>query len=149
MKIDLCKIFGVEEGEEFNIVYKDDVMDVCTFKIVNGYLYDTIGNEYCSSPMGINILAKIKNIIKLPKKKQFTDDELCILRNVDKKYKWIARDDDGQLSAFVYKPYKDTFMWRLSEASYEDITVFNYLFQSVQWEDEEPVFIDDYVERNV
>ena len=78
--IDLCKLFGVEEGEEFNIEYEDEVMDVCTFKIVNGYLYDTIGHEYCSSPMEINVLAKIKNIIKLPKKKEFTDDELAIMR---------------------------------------------------------------------
>jgi hypothetical protein len=27
------------------------------------------------------------------------------------------------------------------------LSIFNHVFNSIKWEDEEPVFIDDYVER--
>ena len=43
--------------------------------------------------------------------KEFTDDELCILRNIDKKYKWIARDKSGSLCIFDKKPKKSEEMW--------------------------------------
>ena len=89
---------------------------------------------------------------KLPKKKQFTDDELYILNNIDKKYKWIAKDKSGLICTFVSKPIKTEKLWSddgwsngESYASLEAIK--NSLFNSILWEDEEPVYIDDYVER--
>ena len=84
MKIDLCKLFGVEEGEEFKIKGYE-----YTYIIKKQFLY--ILNEDRYSHLEVNDLIN-KEIIKLPKKKKFSDDELCILRNIDKKYKWIARD---------------------------------------------------------
>ena len=92
---------------------------------------------------------------KLSKKKQFTDDELCILRNIDKKYKWIARDkvckdeydDYGNLNIYLGKPNnKSTVSWLPSDI-YCEFHGYNHLFQSIQWEDRKPVYIDNYVER--
>ena len=66
----------------------------------------TDSKNFTSSGFGINKINEITNIIKLPKKKEFTDDELCILRNIDKKYKWITRDKSGLICTFVLKPKK-------------------------------------------
>lgn len=158
--IDLCKVFGVEEGEEFkfkkrNIATMEDYVSPCKFKIINNHLMRYKGDrdyEVCNA--SLNIIAK-GDVVKLPKKKEFTDDELCILRNVDKGYKWIARDEDGELCLFNSKPNKlitenyKTWENPFNTSNYKLIEIFNHIFNSIQWEDEEPVFIDDYVERGV
>ena len=149
MKIDLCKVFEVEEGEEFKIEYNDGIKDALTFKIKQNNLYSRLSKDdmYVLSRLEINIIKRIKNIIKL-KKKEFTDDELCILRNIDKKYKWIARDESGSLCVFDEKPKKSEEMWdNVTYSDFIELNCYNSLFNSIQWEDEEPVFIDDYVDR--
>ena len=146
MKIDLCKLLGVEEGEEFKIKGYE-----YTYIIKKQFLY--ILNEDRYSHLEVNDLIN-KEIIKLPKKKEFTDDELCILRNIDKKYKWIARDkvdrdeydNYGNLNIYLGKPNKSTVSWLPSE-EYCEFHAYNHLFQSIKWEDEEPIYIDDYVNR--
>lgn len=148
--LDLCRLFGVEEGEKFKFYEYGDI-----YFIQNGYLYfidiDSIEKK---SYLNINNVVG-KNIIKIPKKKVFTDDELCILRNIDKEYKWIARDkvckdeydDYGNLNIYLGKPNnKSTVSWLPSDI-YCEFHGYNHLFQSIQWEDEEPVYIDDYVNR--
>ena len=147
MKIDLCKLLGVEEGEEFNI----EGFGI-KYRIYNNRLerYDADFKEWIYSTFGFNKLIE-SEIIKLPKKKQFTDDELCILRNIDKKYKWIAKDKNGLICTFVSKPIKTEKLWSdgwsngESYASLEAIK--NSLFTEIKWEDEEPVYIDDCVDR--
>ena len=145
--IDLCKLFGVEEGEEFKFYGYEPI-----YFIQNGYLYfidiDSIEKK---SYLNINNVVG-KNIIKLPKKKEFTDDELCILRNIDKEYKWIAKDRDGDLWIYTNKPKKeDDGYWRdcsSKSLSFEPLDIFkNSLFTEIEWEDEEPICIDDYVDR--
>ena len=148
MKIDLCKLFNVEEGEEFKIYGYEAI-----YFIENGYLY-FIG-DYSEQKSYLNINEVVgKNIIKLQKKKEFTDNELCILRNIDKKYKWMAKDKDGLICTFVSKPIKTEKLWSdgwsnsnngESYASLEAIK--NSLFTEIKWEDGEPIYIDDYVER--
>ena len=85
---------------------------------------------------------------KLPKKKEFSDDELCILRNIDKKYKWIARDESGSLCIFDDKPKKSEEMWdNVICSDFIELNCYNHLFNSIKWEDEEPIRIDEYVDR--
>ena len=138
--LDLCKLLGVEEGEKFKFYEYGDI-----YFIENGYLYyidiDSIKKK---SYLIINDVVG-KNIIKIPKKKQFTDDELCILRNIDKKYKLVARDKNGDLYAYPYRPMKGATYW--GKGSHESLFTFNSLFTEIKWEDNEPVYIDDYVER--
>ena len=146
MKIDLCKLLGVEEGEEFKIYGYEAI-----YFIQNGYLYFIdIDSTEKKSYLIINDVVG-KNIIKLQKKKEFTDNELFILKNIDKKYKWIAKDKNGLICTFVSKPIKTERFWSdgwsngESYASLEAIK--NSLFTEIKWEDEEPIYIDDYVER--
>ena len=149
MKIDLCKIFGVEEGEEFRIEHIS--CEGLIYMIQNNCLKrrHINGENFMDSSFSINKINEITKIIKLPKKKQFTDDELCILRNIDKGYKWIARDDDGKLCIYTEKPLKRETVWTATKNAYiTEFYCFNHLLNSIQWEDEEAVFIDDYVERN-
>ena len=147
MKIDSCKLFGVEEGEEFNI----EGFGI-KYRIYNNRLecYDANFKEWIYSTLGFNKLIA-SEVIKLQKKKQFTDDELYILRNIDKKYKWIAKDKDGLICTYINKPKKTEKLWSDgwsngdSYASLEAIK--NSLFTEIKWEDEEPIYIDEYVDR--
>lgn len=68
--------------------------------------------------------------------KEFTDDEKNIARNLDKEYKWIARDSDGNLSIYEGKPRKEESYWIADD--YDYIPYFNHLFPAIKWEDEEP-----------
>ena len=146
--LDLCRLFGVEEGEKFKFYEYGDI-----YFIQNGYLYfidiDSIEKK---SYLNINNVVG-KNIIKIPKKKVFADDELCILRNIDKEYKWIAKDRDGDLWIYTNKPKKEyDRYWKdcssSKSLSFEPLDIFkNSLFTEIEWEDDEPIFIDSYVER--
>lgn len=150
MKINLYKLLGVEEGEEFKIEGCD--YDY-RFRVYNNRIqhFDKELKLWEYSTLTVNALAG-SEIIKLPKKKEFTDNELYILNNIDKKYKWIAKDKSGLICTFVSKPIKTEKLWRddgwsngESYASLEAIK--NSLFTEIKWEDEEPVYIDEYVER--
>lgn len=150
MKIDLCKLLGVEEGEEFkregsNYDYR--------YRVYNNRIqhFNKELKIWDYSTLTVNALVTT-GIIKLSKKKEFTDDELYILNNIDKKYKWIAKDKSGLICTFVSKPIKTEKLWSddgwsngESYASLEAIK--NSLFTEIKWEDEEPIYIDEYVER--
>jgi hypothetical protein len=145
--IDLCKIFGVEEGEEFEIIYNNGLKDGCIFKIEDNYIYSRFDeNKHILSTIEFNVVRRIKKIIKLPKKKEFTDDELAIMRSLPKEFEWIARDDDGELYIFDKKPKNINGIWDNCERL-NYFYFFEHLFKSITSEDEEPIFIDDYVER--
>ena len=142
--LDLCKILGVEEGEEFKIYGYEAI-----YFILNGYLYlIDIDSAKKRSFLSINDLVG-KKIIKLPKKKKFTDDELCILRNIDKEYKWITKDRTGEIWIYADKPKKEDKIWNWTKiCSFKSLEMIkNSLFTEIKWEDEEPVCIDDYVDR--
>ena len=148
MKIDLCKLFGVEEGEKFKF---DGYVDI--YFIKNGYLYfiDIDSTERVCYLQINDVVGK--NIIKLPKKKQFSQDTLNFFKMIDKKYKWIAKDKSGDIFGFEEKPKKDKYVWLCEEYDYcLDNTccidgLNQSLFNEILWEDEEPIFIDEYVGR--
>ena len=143
MKIDLCKLFGVEEGEEFKIYGYEAI-----YFIQNGYLY-FIG-DYGEQKSYLNINEVVgKNIIKLPKKKNFSRETLNFFEFIDKEYKWIAKDKDGEVCIYIDKPKKEDKCWNCNPYYFFKPldTIKESLFTEIQWEDEEPVYIDDYVER--
>jgi hypothetical protein len=148
--IDLCKIFGVEEGEEFKII--DSKCENNNKYVINdGQIYynSLVHEHYWSvSYLELNEISGAK-VIKLPKKKEFKDDELAIMRSLPMGYRWIARDKIGDtLYLYAEKPIKRGNQWQNDDRSY-NINIYTHLFQTIQWKDEEPVFIDDYVERGV
>ena len=124
MKIDLCKLFNVEEGEEFKFEGYE-----YTYIIKKQFLY--ILNEDRYSHLEVNDLVN-KEIIKLPKKKEFNDDELCILRNIESEINTLGRNINGTI--YVTSDYGKSYL-----------KLFNNLFQNLDIGEE--IIIDDYVER--
>ena len=139
MKIDLCKLLGVEEGEEFKIKGYE-----YTYIIKKQFLY--ILNEDRYSHLEVNDLIN-KEIIKLPKKKEFSQETLNFFKCIDKKYKWIAKDKDGEVCIYINKPKKEDVSWD-NFSFYKPLDIIkDSLFTEIKWEDEEPIYIDDYVNR--
>lgn len=148
LNLDLCKLFRVEEGEEFKIEYNDTVKDALTFKIIQNNLYGRLSKDdmYKLSSLGINSIKRIKNIIKLSQKKEFSQNTLNFFKCIDKRYKYLAKDKSGIVCAFCEKPTKKVSCWFYDRCHITKL--FNQdMFDQIKWEDEEPVFIDDYVER--
>lgn len=88
------------------------------------------------------------DMIKPAKKKPewtFTEDEKVILRNLPEEYKWIARDRDGDLMVYEVKPEKRSICWGGRMTDFEMFCVFNHLFRSIKWEDEEPCEFRKYI----
>lgn len=76
---------------------------------------------------------------------KLSDEEKVILKNINKDYKWIARDVDGQLFVYSDKPIKLTNCW--GRYRYESsLYVYSHLFTGVKWEDEEPYLIEDLLQ---
>ena len=155
MKIDLCKLFNVKEGEEFILETKVGWFNDLKYKIENNIIkVATIEySDYSQSSFNLNEFVYIEKIIKLPKKKKFSQDTLNFFKCIDKKYKWIAKDKSGDIFGFEEKPKKDKYVWLCEEYDYcLDNTccidgLNQSLFNEILWEDDEPIYIDDYVER--
>ena len=90
----------------------------------------------------INGFLSLQNWIKAS---QFTDTEITILKAIDAKYKWIARDN-GDTGLYVYrnKPLRGTRQWCGDSCDSMNLMVFNHLFQSITWESE-PVEIAEVI----
>ena len=128
--LDLCKLLGVEEGEEFGIKLFG-VIDKYRFKNDKLEYYDDFINKWVESTISMNHILD-SEIIKIPKKKQFTDDELCILRNIKSEINTLGRNINGTI--YVTSDYGKSYL-----------KLFNNLFQSLDIGEE--IIIDDYVER--
>lgn len=136
------------DGERYLFTYYDGKY---IFVDLNGdgyYYFDTLrfDNNCNNSLIAIMKVYKdytLKEVLWERKEPiKLTDDERVILMNIDKRYKWIARDESGKLYIFINKPYKIDFLWYAVD-SIDDLSVFRHLFQSVKWEDEEPYLIED------
>lgn len=75
-----------------------------------------------------------------------TEDEKAILRNIDKDYKWIARDKNTRLFAYPNEPYKHHGALGWLGNNSESMQLFKHLFQFIQWEDTEPYLIGELLE---
>ena len=85
--------------------------------------------------------------------KEFSEDEKVIARNINKKYRWIARDSDGGLCIYKEKPKKSGSIWNIrSGALFDKIETFDgfsYMFLAIKWEDDEPTRISDIYDPQV
>lgn len=64
-----------------------------------------------------------------------------VLKQINKEYKWIAKDADGKVYIYKCKPIKKEKLWLNSNYDYQNLTeIFDdSLFDWLSWEDEEPV----------
>ena len=82
---------------------------------------------------------------------KINQEEYEVLKGLDDKYKWIARDEDRGLYAFTKKPVKkdgpSSYWWDADP--YSALGLFDeiHLFQFIQWEDEEPYDIQELIEE--
>ena len=78
-------------------------------------------------------------------------EEYEILKNLDEKWKWIAKDDNygGFIFCFREKPHKDIRKggWSPDTTQYKCLWEYDVLFQFIQWEDEEPHNISELIEE--
>ena len=61
-------------------------------------------------------------------------------------YKYIARDENGDLFLYIAKPSKGSNIWR-SISDHHNLYDFRKKFQFVKFEDEEPTSIKDILEN--
>lgn len=82
---------------------------------------------------------------------KINQDEYKILKSLDNKWEWIARDskgdDGGNLFAYLMKPIKnrDAEGWLYGRGGFRSIS--NDLFQFIRWEDLEPYNVAELIEE--
>lgn len=94
---------------------------------------------------------KIKEILMKNVKPTLSEAERVILENINKDYKWIARDDwDNQLFIYTAKPIKNEIKgnWG-AEGDNADLELFNHLFQFITWQDDEPYNIEELLNGKI
>ena len=82
---------------------------------------------------------------------KYSEMEIQIAKNLTGKgYKWIAKDYDGALYAFRYKPYKDESDW--CEDRESEIIICSFavpIFQGIKAKDNEPTYIEDILNPQI
>lgn len=80
---------------------------------------------------------------------KLTDDEIVILKNIDKNYHWIAKNGIGNLFVYKTKPLKNGTTWQIIDNNiFSELYVFKNLFQFIKWSDKEPYEIDELLKQN-
>lgn len=93
------------------------------------------------------LLERAKKELTPKEKIHLTKTERIILRNLDKAYKWIARDCCGRLCIYKTKPTKHSAVWEASFDKLDNFSFFGGLFQFIKWEDDEPYEISKLLEE--
>lgn len=83
--------------------------------------------------------------VSLKKPIVFTEDEKVILKNLPPDFKWITRDASNWLYVYTNKPAKTSELWEADMGDMENVTVYDHLFDSVQWSDDEPCEFRKYL----
>lgn len=135
-----------EEFEAWKIRYCKAKCANCTFCIVNcssNSKKSWVNNKEMLSDRFLNQEIEIE--ITKPK---LTEDEKVILKNLDKDWKYIARNKEG-LYIFTSKPHKEDggFMLYGTDNGYYMAFLFNKLFKFIQYADEEPYLIEDLLKE--
>ena len=112
--------------------------------------YELMGNKNCKSE-GCSSGCFIKTIRWLLEEYvepiKLSNDEYVILKNLPSEYKWIVRNENGDVKLFTDKPckYQGCNCWSYKSWEYL-FYLYNDLFQFIKWEDEEPYEIAKLIE---
>lgn len=93
------------------------------------------GDKACNESCKVNWLREEYKIT-------LSEAERIILENIDKEYKWIARDKFGDLYVCDVKPEKEDTDW-CSISKSNEFYCYSHLFQFITWEDSEPYNIEE------
>lgn len=81
------------------------------------------------------------------KQPELTDAEKAVLSNIDKDYKYIARDKDGILRITAGERFIKVENHWFSKFYSSQIFPYTNLFQFIKWEDEKPYLIEDLLRK--
>lgn len=122
---DLLKAMGLKVGQRVLIpVYNNTELIITK---------DGLKNEFCSD-LSIAVLVDEDFTIIQPKP-TLTEDEKVILRNLNKRYKYINREEYGGLRVSETKPIYSKSMKEYYYSGF-DTFIYDNLFQFIKWEDE-------------
>lgn len=79
--------------------------------------------------------------------KKINQEEYEVLKGLDGRWKWITRDRVTELWVYTEKPYRKGYRW--GSAGHFNLLPHRskYLFQFIQWKDEEPYNIAELIEE--
>ena len=126
------KMIDAEFNEESNGSYCIDD----NLKLHCSALRDEYVECNSSNAIIIDILRGKKVIIPTPTEKE----QLAIDYAKALGCKWIAKDKDGLIYAFIEKPHKMTPIWTIENGEFY---VINIPISFIHWDDEEPYYIGD------
>lgn len=144
-------VVETREGIKYLFTFHDEE-DIFVDLTGDGYYYFeslSFNSNYKNSAIVIMKVYKDYTLTELlwerKEKPKLNEDEKAILRNLPKKYKWIARDSNDFIYIFREKPCKhNDIIW--SDGYKFTFLPFDKLFQFIKWEDEEPCSIEDLLE---
>ena len=118
-------------------------LDAIKVSFYDRNLYNDVDMDY--DIMTIYRVDEVGNIDVVWERYEYNEHEIQIAKLIADKVKYIARDDDGDLSGFNSKPKKNGDFWYDEFVPYS-IKVFNNHFPNIRFQDDEPVSIDDILE---
>ena len=153
MKLSRGNVIELVNGEKY--IYSNmfpDIIDFTGSKFINLYDYDNTSMKYKSSgdERDIRRIYSDYTLTTLLWERQvevqrgLSETERTILSAVYPTYKYIARDENGDLCLFKTKPEKYGLMWKAIgnyDILYCDFSAFNHLFKSISWNDSIPRLI--------
>lgn len=102
-------------------------------------------------PMGLcDLIEKMDTACKLvwERKPELSEAERVILENVDKEYKWMAKDATGEIYLYKEKPVKSRGVWLLGINKTASMHQFNDLFKMIDADAWEPTLIADLLDKD-
>lgn len=140
----------LKENGEYFAVSKNGKLSHCSVHLCDKCIF--CNGEDCHTNEFNWLFEEYKEPIKL------TRFEYDFLKNINERWKWIARDEDNYMCLYEVKPHKEECegTWK-PESPVDDVfnltgVCFNDLFSRaffdfVRWADEEPYNIKDILEN--
>lgn len=134
------KILDLTEGGYYFAVRKDgkNIARSCDSLKCEDCIFDEEEDCGCSFSRMKWMLSEYREPVKISKL------EYGILEYLfkNKQYKFIVRERNGYLYAYINKPRKYDNAWQALTCM-RSMSLFDYLFQFIQWEDKEPTSIQE------
>lgn len=130
----------VEDGKEF-------IFNNIEHCFRDGFLhYKDRRGWWLDSKISFRNIISGDGTFKLKPRWEFTEEEKAILRNLPSNYRFIARDRDETLFIYDKKPFKGNGEFCVKrKCEIKPLSLYEHLFKSVQWSDEEPCEFREYL----
>lgn len=129
----------------------DGVYEIAINEFDSELKYETYIDLCCNDMFDIVKIYKdytLKDLLWERKEKpHLTNDEKTILSNIDKCFKYIARNENGILCISAgERLFKISGQWH-SKCYYSQSFPYTHLFKFIKWEDHEPYLIEDLLKE--